>query len=653
MKRTLILSLAVMFAAMQLSAKVTLSPLFTDNMVLQQKTEAKIWGTAAPKRLVTVNTSWNGAFYTTTAAADGTWSVTVDTPSAGGPYTLTFSDGKEKTVLNNVLIGEVWICSGQSNMEMKMADKVIGWEKDLEESPRYSNIRLLHVNKAISPVPQNEVDIVGGGWKTCNAENLNDFSATAYYFGKHLNENLDIPIGLIETCWGGTVAEAWTSEGSLRMMGDFDYELDMISQLPVTEEGRNAVFLGELAKWEEKFIEIDPGFQDGKPVWSMSSFDDSSWQTCRFPDFLQFQGFPSTVGYFWVRKTITVPDEWNGCELKLTIGAVDDNDFTYFEGVKVGHTEGSVARSEYTVPASAVKAGQATVAVRVMDTGGLGGILGGENDLAVEGPDGNVISLAGEWKFKMLMGLDEAPSFPVNTAKEANFPTFLYNAMIHPLVELPIAGAIWYQGESNVSRAAQYKDLLPLMINDWRQQWGYDFPFYLAQIANYMTRQTGPEESQWAELREAQLQTLNLENTGMAVLIDIGEEMDIHPKNKVDVGKRLALNALAKTYGVNVAYSGPMYDGYTIEGDAIRVSFTHTDGGLVAKGGEALEGFYVAGADHKFHKAEAVIEGNTVIVRSAEVAFPVAVRYAWADNPVCNLYNGAELPASPFRTDCW
>lgn len=653
MKTRLFLSLALMLTVMHLSAKVSLSPLFTDNMVLQQNTEVKLWGTARPDKPVTVSTSWNGAVYTATAGSDGRWSVIVDTPAAGGPYTLTFSDGKEKTVLVNVLVGEVWICSGQSNMEMKMSDKVTGWEKDLEESARYSNIRLLHVKNTTSPQPQSEVELIGEGWQTCNAENLKDFSAAAYYFGRHLNENLDIPIGLIETCWGGTVAEAWTSAEALRMMGDFDYQLDKLPSIPVSAEEREAVFQTEVAQWSEDFKKLDPCFQDGKAVWTMSSFDDSSWQSCRLPDFLQYQGYPSTVGYFWVRKTIDIPAEWEGHELKLAVGAVDDNDFTYFEGVEVGHTEGCIFRREYTVPASAVKAGKATVAVRVMDTGGLGGILGGENDLAVVGPDGKAISLSGEWKFKMVMGMDEAPYFPVNAAQDANYPTFLYNAMIHPLIEVPIAGAIWYQGESNSSRAAQYKDLLPLMINDWRQKWGYDFPFYLAQIANYMTRQTGPEESQWAELREAQLQTLNLENTGMAVLIDIGEEMDIHPKNKVDVGRRLALNALAKTYGKNVSYSGPVYDGYTLEGDAIRISFTHTDGGLLAKGSDRLEGFYIAGADHKFHKADAVIEGDTIVVKSAEVAFPVAVRYAWADNPVCNLYNGADLPASPFRTDSW
>ena len=321
--------------------------------------------------------------------------------------------------------------------------------------------------------------------------------------------------------------------------------------------------------------------------------------------------------------------------------------------MELGHTELCTSFSEYDIPAELVKAGKAVIAVRVMDTGGMGGILGDPDSMVVEGPDGVVASLAGEWKFKMALGLADAPAFPVNTATEPNYPTFLYNAMINPLVNFPIAGAIWYQGESNASRAAQYKDLFPLMIRDWRQKWGYDFPFYFAQIANYMQVQEGAEESEWAELREAQLQTLNVENTGMAVLIDVGEANDIHPKNKVDVGKRLALNALANTYGKNVSYSGPIYESYVIEGDAIRISFTHTDGGLVAKGADKLEGFYIAGADHKFHKADAVIEGDTIVVKSNEVSFPVAVRYAWADNPVCNLYNGADLPASPFRTDSW
>lgn len=653
MKLKLLLSSALLCIALIMPAKVTLFPVFTDNMVLQQNTQVRLWGEARPDKKVTAVTSWNGATYTAVSGADGAWSLSVDTPSAGGPYTITLSDGKEKTVLENVLIGEVWICSGQSNMEMKMSDKVIGWERDLEESEKYTDVRILHVKNTTSPAPNEDIELVDGGWQTCNAENLMDFSATAYYFGKYLNENLDVPVGLIETCWGGTVAEAWTSAEALALMGDFDRQLKKLPSIPISVEDRQKLFEDEVVGWTEEIKGYDPGFNEGRALWAMSEYDDCQWQNCTFPSFLQFQGFPSTIGFFWLRKTVDIPTEWEGKDLELSLATIDDNDFTYFEGVQVGHTEGCIYHRKYTVPASAVKAGKATIAIRVHDTGGMGGVVGDPSAMYLKGPDGKEIPLAGEWKFRMAMTDADVPYFPVNTSNDPNYPTFLYNAMIHPLIDFPIAGAIWYQGESNASRAAQYKDLLPLMINDWRQKWGYDFPFYIAQIANYMPPQTGPEESQWAELREAQLQTLNLENTGMAVLIDIGEAMDIHPKNKFDVGKRLALNALAKTYGKNVPYSGPIYDGYRMEGDAVRIYFKHVDGGLSAKGSEVLEGFYIAGADHKFHKAEAVIEGETVVVRSDEVAFPLAVRYAWADNPICNLYNGAGLPASPFRTDSW
>lgn len=653
MKLKLFLSAAAVMLAMQLSAKVTLAPVFTDNMVLQQKTEVKFWGKAVPNRKVTVNTSWNGAVYTAMSDSEGSWSLYVDTPSAGGPYTISLADGKEKTVLENVLVGEVWICSGQSNMEMKMGDKVTGWEEDLAGSSKYKNVRLLHVDFNVSPAPMDDFKTVGDGWEECGPENLMDFSATAFYFGSYLNDNLDVPIGLIETCRGGSVAESWTSADALIHMSDFKADVEKLSKLPAGKDEREALFQKEVNQWALEMQDCDPCFDGGRPVWTETDFDDSSWQDCRFPAFLQFQGFPSTVGFFWVRKTIEIPASCEGKSLHMKLGAVDDNNYTYFNGVELGHTELCTSFSEYDIPAELVKAGKAVVAVRVLDTGGMGGILGDPESMVIEGPDGVVASLAGDWKFKMALGLGDAPAFPVNTATEPNYPTFLYNAMISPFVEFPIAGAIWYQGESNASRADQYKVLFPLMIQDWRQKWGYDFPFYFAQIANYMQVQEGPEESEWAELREAQLQTLNVDNTGMAVLIDVGEANDIHPKNKVDVGRRLAYNALANTYGFNIPYSGPVYDGCVIEDEAIRVRFIHTDGGLTAKGSDELTGFYIAGPDRVFHKAEAVIEGDTVVLKSPEVPYPVSVRYAWADNPICNLYNGAGLPASPFRTDSW
>lgn len=636
----------------QMSAKVTLHPLFTDNMVLQQQSEVNIWGSALPEKKVTVTTSWNGATYAVMSDKDGNWSAVISTPSAGGPYTVTVSDGKKPEILDNVLIGEVWICSGQSNMEMKIGDKVTGYEKEMSEAGKYTGIRLFHVENRTSPVPMENVEVRYGGWQECSGENIFDFSAAAYFFGQEINRQLDVPIGLIETCWGGTYAESWTSAEGLSMMPYFHERLDKVKSLPESREAREALFHDDMAKWIEDMKTVDKGYSGSRAIWAETGLDDSSWQDVRVPDFFQDQDMGSTAGFSWMRKTVEIPAEWDGKELKLSLGVVDDNEFTYFNGEQIGHTEGCLTWRNYVIPAGLVKSGKATVAVRVMDTGGKGGIVGNADDIALIGPDGEKVSLAGQWKFRMSLGLGEAPEIAVNTATEPNYPTFLYNAMINPLVKFKIRGAIWYQGEANVARAGQYNELLPLMINDWRQKWGYDFPFYIAQLANFMKVQEGPEESEWAELREAQMNALHLENTGMAVLIDIGEEGDIHPKNKLDVGRRLAYNALALTYGLNIPYSGPMYDTYRLENGAVRISFTNTDNGLVSKGGE-LRGFYIAGADRVFHPAEAVIEGDTVVVCSEEVAFPVAVRYGWANNPVCNLYNGAGLPASPFRTDCW
>jgi sialate O-acetylesterase len=297
-----------------------------------------------------------------------------------------------------------------------------------------------------------------------------------------------------------------------------------------------------------------------------------------------------------------------------------------------------------------VKKGKAVISIRVTDTGGGGGIYGDEAKIFLASDEAGKISLSGEWKYKQAVNFREFPS--PQSIRNPNRPTVLYNAMIHPLIPYAMQGAIWYQGESNADRAYQYRELFPLMIRDWRKAWNRDFPFYFVQLANYMERKNEPQESDWAKLREAQLQTLNLENTGMAVIIDIGDAKDIHPKNKQEVGRRLALAAEANTYKQKNDFSGPIYRGYKIEGNKIKLSFNYAEG-LKSNDGKALTGFAIAGPDHVFHWANAVIEGSEVVVNSPEIKFPVAVRYAWANNPECNLHNGANLPASPFRTDDW
>lgn len=647
--KTIFLLALIGLAPCALQAKVTLPAVFTDNMVLQQRSDVKIWGKASPGRAVKVTTSWDGKTYETKAAATGDWKTTVTTPAAGGPYTVTISDGRPVS-LKNVLIGEVWLCSGQSNMEMRIADRVTGYEQEMAQAARYKNIRLLHIDNRTSPEPMADAVVRHGGWQECSAENIADFTAVGWFFGKELNENLDVPIGLIESAWGGTYAESWTDAESLYEIPFFRAKLAKVKQLPQSAEARNEMFRNDMEEWRTEMTRADRGCREN---WGGTSFDDSAWKQIEAPGFVQDQGVNGFSGFLWMRKTVEIPAAWAGKPLTLGLAMVDDNDFTYFNGVEIGHTEGCMTDRQYTVPASLVKAGKAVVAVRVMDTGGKGGVWGDADRMALTGPDGSRIALAGTWRYKVSMGLGEAPDMPVNTATEPNYPTFLYNAMIAPIVDYAIRGAIWYQGEANVARAAQYRDLLPLMIDGWRRAWGYTFPFYIVQLPNYMKAQEGAEESEWAELRDAQKHALHLEKTGLAVVIDAGDGDDLHPKNKPEVGRRLALAARAQTYGEKIAYSGPVYESYVLENGKIRIGFSHTDGGLKSRDGGAVEGFYIAGPDHRFHVAQAVIDGSSVVVSSKEVRFPVAVRYAWANNPVCNLCNGAGLPAGPFRTDDW
>ncbi len=645
-------AIAALLLPLVANSKVTLHQIFTDNMVLQQNAEVLFKGTASPDKEVTLQTSWNGAVYTVRSAKDGSWSAKVLTPKAGGPYTVTVSDGKPVT-LSNVLIGEVWLCGGQSNMEMKIRANVKGMDKTLAESSRYKNVRLLLVANTSSSTPEEDVVIRHGGWQECNAGTIVDFSAVGYYFGTTLSDSLNVPIGLIDSSWGGSLAEAWTSAGALKEIPYFKKEVKKIAALPVSKEERQAIFEKDLAVWAAAIDKEEGKQSTGYGFWTSPSYDASSWTKVSVPGLVRehAQDQTSFYGFFWLRKEVDVPVAWAGHDLTLDLGLVDDNDFTWFNDTLVGHTEGAYSRRTYTIPASAVKAGKAVVSVRVMNIGGLGGIHGDASTVSISCGD-DKISLAGKWDYRQSLSLGNTPKMPVNFATESNLPSFMYNTKINPLVHFPIKGAIWYQGEANVDRAEQYKDLLPLMINDWRSKWGYDFPFYIVQLANFMKPQEGPENSSWAELREAQLQTLALENTGMAVIIDIGEADDIHPKNKYDVGYRLALNALAKTYDHDVVYSGPIFKGYELTGSSVKIFFDHA-GGLASRDGGELQAFYIAGPDRVFHKAKAKIKGEIVEVSSRKVAFPVSVRYGWANNPPCNLVNAAGLPASPFRTDSW
>jgi sialate O-acetylesterase len=645
----LIFPLLFTFEAIQ--AKVKLPSVFGDNMVFQQKTKVWIWGKAEAGITVNVNASWAKSGVSTVADKSGNFKVGIATPSFGGPFTVTIDDG-EKTILNDVLIGDVWICSGQSNMEMPLAGwgKIDNYEQEIKDA-NYPKIRLLQADHVTSNVPLADAKVWEGGWKACTPKNIPEFSSVAYFFAREVFKKTGIPIGLIHTSWGGTIAEAWTSAATLKTIPDFVAAVQKIEN-SVKEDNAPSVE-EQLVTWSKSVLANDAGLKGGDAGWQSASLDASSWKSITLPANWESNGLDNIDGVVWFRKSISIPESWAGKEVKLSLGPIDDNDVTFVNGVKVGETVGYGNDRVYTIPAEKVKSGPFVIAIRVTDTGGGGGIYGGQNVLTMSSATGEKVSLSGEWKFKL--GLDFKNIAPMPGSNDGpNRTTVLYNAMIHPYLQFPIKGAIWYQGESNADRANQYRTLFPAMIKDWRKSWNQPtFPFYFVQLANFMKIEAEPVASAWAELRDAQKQTLSLPNTGMAVAIDIGNDLDIHPKNKQDVGKRLALIALAKDYGVNIPFTGPVYKSQQITGNSVRLTFTGIESGLKTKDGGAVKGFIVAGADQKFHWADAKIVGNQVIVTSAGVANPVSVRYAWANNPVCNLVDGSGLPASPFKTDTW
>ncbi|PZR20355.1 MAG: 9-O-acetylesterase, partial [Flavobacterium psychrophilum] len=476
---------------------------------------------------------------------------------------------------------------------------------------------------------------------------ISNFSSTAYFFAKKIYDEKHIPIGLLHSSWGGTVIEAWISTGALKEIHDFDVAIKALESV-VDKDALQKKFDADSKVWNAAMEKAERG-ANGK--WETNSVDFSKWKTMELPQYWENDALVGFDGIVWYKKEFSLPAAMKGKDVQFNFYA-DDDDKLWINGVYIGATSGYNVLRNYTIPANVLKESGNVITIRVADNTGGGGIYGKDTDLILKAGNSS-FSLAGNWHYAVGVDFTELGVRPYLPADQ-NQPTVLYNAMIHPLIKLPIAGAIWYQGESNADRAHQYQTLFPMLIADWRNKFGKkDMPFYFVQLANYMKAKKEPGTSAWAELREAQFKTLlNVKNTGMAVTTDIGDAGDIHPKNKQEVGYRLARIALTNTYGIKVPFSGPLYRSFAKKGNTIVLDFTFNDN-LKPVDGKVLKGFSIAGGDKVFHWAEARIEGSTIIVSSSDVKDPSAVRYNWADNPEGNLTNSSGLPASSFRTDDW
>jgi sialate O-acetylesterase len=627
-----------------LEAAVAPNPLFSDHCVLQRSGPVPVWGTAEPGESVKV--IFRGHSVETTTADDGHWQVGINPGEAGGPFRLEISGRENLVVVNDVFVGEVWLASGQSNMAWTMdshggAQPVVNGYAEMAKAD-HPGIRQFLVERRTAWEPKSEVE---GSWVVCTPESVADFSAVAYFFAKELKNTLGVPVGIVHSSWGGTPAQAWTSEEAVSKIPEYAEEIAARKAAGNSPEEILAQFYGKLDQW---LLENDPG-SESKNSWSQPQKDLSAWSKLEVPQKWDLVGYDAFDGVAWLRTTFDLSSAWSGSDLVLNLGQIDDLDTAWVNGEEVGRSMGWSTIREYPVPAEIVNPGQNEVVIRIVDIRGAGGIwnLNRPPFVAEEGDeDRSRISLAGKWDFRISLELENAPPMPaVPILAPQREASLIYNAMIAPLVPFSFRGVIWYQGEANAIDPLGYRELFPTLIEDWRERWeAPQWPFLFVQIA--------PFADQPPEIREAQLLTLKrVPETAMVVTLDVGNPHDIHPLNKQPVGERLALAARALAYGEDLVYSGPIFESAEFSEGKATVSFSSVGPGLVAAGGKPLYGFSLAGADGEFHAADALIEGDRVVVSSGEVDTPTAVRYAWENAPEGNLYNRAGLPASPFRSD--
>lgn len=639
-------TLTCCFVLVMLSAfgAIRLPKLMSDGMVLQRNAKVKIWGWADTNENVSVY--FMDGQYSTTASSSGEWEVHLDNLSAGGPFTMTIIGGGDTIEISDILVGDVWVCSGQSNMNYRLSNAKSIYGKDIAEAanPNIRNFTVPEVANFVSP----QKDVSGGEWIAATSESVLNFSAVSYFFASELYEKYQVPIGLIHSSKSGSPAQAWVSKESFKEFPHY-YEEALQYRDPLRIDSIRQAEQQREEAWYETVHATDAGYKSAG-TWYSQNTDISDWQSINIPGFIAKEVGEKVNGVYWFRKEIQIPNSLLGRNAVFKMGNMVNSDSVYINGTFIGTTGHQWSSRSYEISADILKAGTNTIVLRLINHNGYGGFIDGyPNEIDFEE---HTIDLSGEWKFKLGAEMESLPGpTPFNWKA-----TGLYNGMIAPLTNYAIKGVIWYQGEGNTGKPVEYESLFPCMIKNWRNSWDQGvFPFLFVQLANYMKTSSKPSKSNWARLRESQRKTLSSPNTGMAVAIDVGVAHDVHPMNKKDVGYRLALEAQRVAYkDKSVVSSGPLYSSMKKTGESIEISFETFGGTLKIKDGDSLRYFAIAGNDRNFVWAKAKIEGNKVIVSHPDIRDPVAVRYAWANNPEsANLVNEQGLPASPFRTDDW
>lgn len=633
-------------------ADVRLPSLVGSGMVLQRDAKIALWGQSDPGERIRIK--FRDKVTTFASNRDGRWSISLGPYPAGGPYEMTIQ-GKNTLVLHDVFIGDVWLASGQSNMEVTVGpdedwEGVTNADQELADA-HYPQIRLFKVHHkiALEPIKNAEAD----GWTAVTPETAKSFSGVAYFFGRELHKRYRIPVGLIDSSWGGIVAEAWVSEDSLKRFAEFTPSIDSLKKIDEQAAiAEHQLYVKKKSEWYKQHGAEDRGRDDSGDLWAAPDLAATNWPTVDEPQAKALEALNDFDGVTWFRKEFVVSAERAGKDATLHLPNAYKHDVTFFNGTKIGETAEGDQPKEYLVPGNLVKAGRNVVVIRLTGAGGDVGLYGDTDDLSLQTGD-QTVSLAGKWSYQTGPDLGGMPKLSASSklVSDPDTPTVLFNGMIAPLAPYTIKGAIWYQGEANAidNRSVQYRTLFPALIHDWRKQWGYEFPFLFVQLAGWPPIEEKPAESFFAELREAQSMTLSLPATGMATAVD---QPDDHPRDKQTVARRLLLVAAKVVYGENIIDSGLVFNSMQIEGSQIRIKFSSLGSGLRVhdKYGYA-RGFQVAGADGKFQWAQARQAGEDIVVSNVSIQQPTAVRYDWMNTPDGNVYNAEGLPAIPFRTN--